>query len=218
VPYEYCCFVSYPHGQDDVLVPFVNDFVTGLEREIKTQTYKKVWSDKFLKGGHRVDEEIGPDLCKSACMILFYTPLYFDTEHTYCARELKAMQDLEEQRMQTIKDKGKGLIIPVILRGVKRFPSSLKEKRKYWDFSRKLLNKPDDKIQEMYAQEISEIAEYILDQCDLLEQDTQQVAHNCETYRLPSAEDAKTFVEIVIGKKIVAVPMEFPVRPSETDS
>jgi hypothetical protein len=150
-------------------------------------------------------------------MILFYTPLYFDTEHTYCARELKAMQDLEERRLQTLKDKGKGLIIPVILRGVKRFPPSLKETRKYWDFTKKLLNKPDDKIQEMYAQEISEIAEYILDQCDLLEQDTKQLPHDCEAYRLPSSEDAKTFVETVLGKRIVEVPMEFPVRPSEPE-
>ena len=216
--YEFCCFVSYPHGQDDVLVPFVNDFVIGLETEIKTQTYKKVWSDKFLKGGHRVDEEIGPDLCKSACMILFYTPLYFDTEHTYCARELKAMQDLETERLRTLQDKGKGLIIPVILRGVKRFPLSLKETRKYWDFSRKLLNKPEDKIQEMYALEISEIAEYILDQCDLLEQDAKHLPHDCEAYRLPSAQDAKTFVETVLGRKIVEVPMEFPVRPAEPAS
>src|ERR1700743_854624 len=134
--YDYCCFISYPHGQDNVLVPFVEDFVSGLELEIKAITRKKVWTDyNFLKGGNRLDEEVGPGICKSVCMILLYTPLYFDCDHTYCAREFKAMQDLETKRMAVLADKGKGLIIPIVLRGEKRFPKALSEKRLYYKFT-----------------------------------------------------------------------------------
>ncbi len=130
--YDYCCFVSYPRGQNNEMVPLVEDFVAGLEKEIKLQIRKDVWIDyKFLKGGTRLDQEIGPTICKSACMLLIYTPLYFDTEHTYCARELTAMQQLEEKRLSLLRDKGKGLIIPVIIRGEKRFPKALSENRLY---------------------------------------------------------------------------------------
>src|SRR5688572_26629049 len=115
MPYEYCCFISYPHGQNNVLVPLIKKIVEALEKEIGTQIRQEVWLDsKFLQGGHIIQDEIGARLCKSACMILFYTPLYFDSEHLYCARELKAMQYLEERRLKLLKEKGNGLIIPVI--------------------------------------------------------------------------------------------------------
>jgi hypothetical protein len=211
--YEYCCFISYPHGQDDVLVPFVDDFVKGLEIEIGALTRKKVWIDKkFLKGGFRLDEEIGPDLCKSACMILLYTPLYFDAEHNYCARELKAMQDLEERRLATVKDKGKGLIIPVVLRGEKRFPATLSNQRLYYKFTDIEFNNPLDIIRVKYATEIREIAEYIVDRCEQLDEMAGKDPHDCEAYCLPSPDDARKFVENVLGKKIADVVVPFVVR------
>jgi hypothetical protein len=211
--FEYCCFVSYPHGQDDVLVPFVDDFVKGLETEIKAQTRKKVWIDyKFMTGGYRLDQEIGPDLCKSACMVMLYTPLYFDEEHTYCARELKAMQELEERRLLPLKDKGKGLIVPIILRGPKKFPKVLSDKGLYYDFTDIELNDPTEKIRVRYAKEIREIAEYIIDRCDCLDEVADSLPVDCDKYCLPSVGDAKLFVETVLGKKITSVAVPFVVR------
>lgn len=216
---EYCCFISYPHGQDNVLVPFVDDFVAGLEKEIFAQTRKRVWIDyKFLKGGYRLDEEIGPDLCKSACMILIYTPLYFDAEHTYCARELKAMQDLEEQRLKLLKDRGKGLIIPIILRGEKRFPKALSEKRLYYKFTDIEFNNPTEKIRVKFAKEIKEIAEYIIDRCELLDEVANKIPHDCDKFDLPSPDDAKKFVEEVLGKRIIDVAVPFVIRTEESPS
>jgi hypothetical protein len=217
--FDYCCFVSYPHGQDDVLVPFVNDFIDGLKTEIYAQTRKKVWSDyEFIKGGFRIDEQIGPDLCRSACMILLYTPLYFDTEHTYCARELKAMQGLEEERLQLLKDKGKGLIVPVILRGRSRFPKTLSEKRLCYEFTDIEFNNPAEKIRVKYAKQIKEIAEYIAERCELLDEIAAQLPHDCDKYSLPSLSDAKEFVETVLKKNITEVAVQFVVRKEETSS
>jgi len=214
--FDYCCFVSYPHGQGDVLVPFVNDFVDGLKTEIGAQTRKKVWIDyEFIKGGYRLDEEIGPDLCRSACMILLYTPLYFDTEHTYCARELKAMQELEEQRLQLLKDKGKGLIVPVILRGQKRFPKALSEKRMCYEFTGIEFNNPEEKIRVKYAKQIREIAEYIVERCELLDEIAGSLPADCEKFCLPSPTDAKAFVEMVLKKAITEVAVQFVVRTEE---
>jgi hypothetical protein len=218
--YEYCCFISYPHGQDDVLVPFVKELVKGLELEIYSQTRKRVWIDyEYLKGGSRLDQEIGPDICKSACMILIYTPLYFDTEHVYCARELKAMQDLEEKRLLLLKDKGKGLIIPVVLRGEKRFPTSLSDQRLFYKFTDIEFNDPSDKIREKYAKEIKEIAEYIVDRCIYLDEVADNMPHDCDTFALPTMEEAKKFVQKVLGKDITEVAVPFVVRtqPAATE-
>jgi|SRR5215213_7228254 len=207
--FDYCCFISYPHGQDDVLVPFVNDLVEGLKIEIGAQSRKKVWIDyEFLRGGYRLDEEVGPGLCKSACMILIYTPLYFDTDHTYCARELKAMQDLEEKRLCLLRDKGKGLIIPIILRGEKRFPEALKEKRLYYRFTDIEFNNPE-KIRVKYAKEIKEIADYIMDVCEMLDEAAGKTPHDCAKYCLPSLDDAKRFIEVVLKRKIAEVVVPF---------
>ena len=212
--FEFCCFISYPHGQENVLVPIVNDFVDGLKREIGALDRRPLWFDQVLTGGRRIDDAIGSGLCKSACMIMLYTPLYFDEEHVYCARELKAMQELEEERLRTLQDKSFGLIIPVILRGEKRFPEAMK-KGKFYDFTKFLFNSPSDKIREKYAAQIAEIAAYIIERCDALEAAEKDPAHNCDAYPLPSIEAAKEFVEKVLDKKIVEVTYAFPGRTVE---
>jgi hypothetical protein len=201
--FEYCCFISYPHGQENVLVPCVEDFVIGLEKEIYSLTRRKLWIDyKFLKGGSRHDHEIGPGLCKSACMILIYTPLYLDAEHMYCARELKAMQDLEQERLKLLTDKSKGLIIPIILRGEKRFPDVLRRERLYYNFTDIEFNNPMDVIRVKYAKQIKEVAEYIVHRCEVLDQVFPGVSHNCDGYTLPSGEAAKRYVESVLGTPV----------------
>jgi hypothetical protein len=151
-------------------------------------------------------------------MILLYTPLYFDAEHNYCARELKAMQDLEERRMATCKDKGKGLIIPVVLRGEKRFPAALSNQRLYYKFTDIEFNNPEDVIRVKYATELREIAEYIVDRCELLDEMAAKDPHDCEQYCLPSSDEARKFVETVLGKKIADVVVPFVVRAEEPAS
>lgn len=213
MPYEYCCFVSYPHGQNNVLVPLVQKIVEALKKEIGAQIRKEIWLDAdFLQAGQLLDDEIGSKLCKSACMILFYTPLYFDTEHIYCARELKAMQLLEEQRLKLLKEKTNGLIIPIILRGEKKYP--LGKRWKYYSFTDIEMNDPIEQIPIKYAREIRSIAEYIIDRCAELDEVLASNPYDCSQYFLPSAEEAKEFVETVLKKKILDVQVSFVGRVS----
>jgi len=213
--FEYCCFISYPHGQENALVPIVTDFVEGLKNEIGAQDRRPLWFDKILTGGRRLDAAISAGLCKSACMIMLYTPLYFDAEHAYCARELKAMQDLEEERMKFLSDKTYSLIIPVILRGEKKFPEVMKQRR-YYDFTDHLFNSRSVKIRQKYAADIKTIAGYILDRCDALDAVGNSLQHDCEKYCLPSLEVARAFVEDVLGKTIVKIADSFPGRKDST--
>ncbi len=210
--FDFCCFISYPHGQDDVLVPFVKDFVEGLSKEVKSQSRTPIWIDyQYLKGGSRIDGKIAPSLCKSACMIVFYTPLYFDAEHTYCARELRAMEKLEEARLAHLKDKGDGLIITVILRGAKKFPKALEAKRKYYRFDDIDLSDPADKIQVRYASKIREIAEYILERYDSLVEVAGDIKQDCDQFCLPSEEETREYIAKLLGRKEKPVPADpFP--------
>lgn len=209
--FEFCCFVSYPHGQDNVLVPFVDDFVSGLSKEIYAQTRKKIWIDyKFLTGGVRVNEKIGQGICKSACMIVFYTPLYFDAEHTYCAQEFRAMELLEEERLLHLGDRGHGLIITVILRGAKRFPKVLGQKRKFYRFDDIELNDPEDKIQVRYAAELKEIAEYIIERNESLDEVMQHLKRDCDEFCLPGEEEVREYIRTVLRKDVAAPADPFP--------
>lgn len=218
MPFEYCCFISYPHGHNDVLVPRIEDFVAGLEQEIYAVSRKKIWVDvRNLQGGSRLNGTIGPELCKSACMILIYTPLYFDAEHTYCARELTAMHQLEEQRMKLLGDPGNGLIIPIILRGKKEFPKVLQD-RGFHDFTDILLSNPDDKIRVKHAEKIKKIAEYVIERCNHLEKVAPHLTQDCQEFRLPSSEDAKKFVEQVLEHEISDVAVPFVLRSSKSAS
>jgi len=189
----------------------VQDFVEGLKIEIGAQSRKRVWFDQILTGGQWVDEAIGAGICRSACMIMFYTPLYFDEAHTYCARELKAMQDLEQDRMQFVADKSRGLIIPIILRGEQRFPAIMKH-RLFYDFTQHLFTSRRVKIREKYARQIQEIASYVLNQCDSLDAAGNSLQHNCDKFCLPSVDAAKAFVQTVLQRSIVEVADSFPGR------
>lgn len=216
MPLLYSCFISYPHGQDNVLQPFVEDFAKGLKNEIYAQTRKEVWTDfSRLQGGHLLNEKLAPDLCKSVCMIVLYTPLYFDVEHTYCAREYRAMELLEEKRLRFLKErvnKGNGLIIPIILRGEKRFPRVIKDKRQYYRFDDIDLADPEIKIRRRYAPQIREISEYIVEWCARLDALPPDACGDCDDFLLPNELEARKYVENVLGHHS---PMPFPGRGTE---
>ena len=207
--FEYSCFISYPHGQENVLVPIVEDFVKGLRQELGAQDRRPVWFDQTLTGGRRLDPAVGMGLCKSACMIMLYTPLYFDEEHTYCARELKAMQDLEKERMKFLADKTSSLIIPVILRGEKRFPDAMKQTL-YYDFTQIFFNSRSINVRQKYAKELRKIADYIKERLDSLDAVGGALKHDCDNHCLPTIEVARSFVKDVLGKSIVTVSDSFP--------
>lgn len=213
---KFSCFISYPHSQKKVLAPYLENLVDGLEREILSQTDMTVFVDKDLGAGTRLDREIGANLCQSACMILFYTPLYFATEHIYCARELLAMKGLEEQRMNFLPDKNRGLIIPIVIRGAERFPLALKNELLYEDFTGIEFNDPAVMLRVRYSKEIRKVAQYIINRCEqLAEVPDDHLPRNCESFCLPHPDEARQFVKRVLGKEIVDNPVSSPFRTGD---
>jgi hypothetical protein len=95
------------------------------------------------------------------------------------------MQGLEEKRLEVLKDKGQGLIIPIVLRGEKRFPAALSQERLYYSFTDIQFNNPVDKLRVKYAEQIKEMAEYIVERCFKMDEVADQLPHDCDTFALP---------------------------------
>lgn len=205
--YEYFCFVSYPHGKRDAIKHKVEDFIAGLERELALFTpsdKKSVYydsGDDGLAGGVDIGSELGRNLCKSVCLVFIYAPVYFDKKNLNCARELKAMHDLEQERLGQITRTTKGLIIPVIFGGLSRFPKSLQSRfyRDLTDIS--FANTRRNMISTKFSKQIKEIAQYIADRCYEFDQIKKDIWKKCDNFPLPSEKDAMEYVEKVFGNE-----------------
>ncbi|MHC2282160.1 ASC-1-like (ASCH) protein [Bradyrhizobium diazoefficiens] len=117
---------------------FVKAFVRQLRKQLKwwLPDAPIFFDEDGLKVGDRFNEELAFQLCRSACMVMFFSPLHFDVLHPYCALEYRAMLLLEEQRLgAAVADlRNKGLIFPVVFRGLECLPSEIIDSRGYENF------------------------------------------------------------------------------------
>ena len=131
------CFISYRHTDADSQL-FVKAFVRQLRKQLNLwlPNAPVYFDEAGLKVGDLYNEELADELCRSVCMVMFFLPLHFDTNHPYCALEYKAMLDLEQKRLgQGVADlRNKGLIFPVVYRGLDDLPAEIKDTRNYENF------------------------------------------------------------------------------------
>src|SRR5216117_660222 len=120
-----------------------------------------------LNGGDFYNEAFARALYESVCMILIYQPNYFDQAHPYCAREYRAMCELERERLALLPpmEQTHGLIIPCVLRGEDAIPQELASTRHYEDFSKFMLVDAEMSTHPLYAQNIRRLAHYIDQRC-----------------------------------------------------
>jgi hypothetical protein len=132
------CFISYRHTGDPDADKFVQAFYAQLKKQVAIcmPGVPIFFDEKGLKIGDKFNQEIAYQLCRSACMVLVYSPLYFDNNHPYCALEYLAMLDLEKRRLGTIANdlRNKGLIFPVVIRGLEDLPDEIKGQRQFEKF------------------------------------------------------------------------------------
>jgi len=145
-----------------------------------------------LKGGDFYNEALAKALCHSVCMIMVFTPTYFDKKHTFCAREFMAMQDIEKRRLELIGRCGNhGLIIPIIFRGKDYLPQFISNKRQCYFFDNYYLTKGDENIlatSREFSIMIRDIAGYIFQRYNELKY-VWDGSKECNEFRLPSEED-----------------------------
>ncbi|WP_234683515.1 toll/interleukin-1 receptor domain-containing protein [Bradyrhizobium monzae] len=133
------CFVSYRHTKDPDAHVFVKAFVRQLKRQLMwlLPNAPIFFDEEGLKVGDSFNAELAYQLCRSACMVMFFSPLHFDLRHPYCALEYRAMLRLEKQRLgaAVVDLRNKGLIFPVVFRGVECLPSEIVSTRHYENFN-----------------------------------------------------------------------------------
>ena len=91
------------------------EFVEALEERIQfyLTVNRSIYRDKDLrsKPGIPYPQELSTQLCESVCMIAVLVPDY--QESSWCKAEWKAMEELEQQRLD--KPERRELIIPVLV-------------------------------------------------------------------------------------------------------
>lgn len=164
--FKHACFISYRHGQGELIRGFLDQFSSALKSELELRLAVSVYFDTDrLHAGAVLNSNLALALCESVCMIMIYTPRYFAEDSTYCSREFLAMQAIAEKRQALLQSSQlNSFIVPVVLRGTDSFPNKIFGSSPviYSDFSRFSLS--DRKIlkNSSYFSEVQKIADHIV--------------------------------------------------------
>ncbi len=199
MPLKNACYISYRHGQHELMKEFTTDFCAALCSELEPMLYHSgVYLDhERLRGGDFYNSALAKNLYESATMVMVYTPTYFDGEYTYCAREYSAMLALEEERLNRLRSIGRGnhgLIIPIVLRGSRYLPEEIKGRRQYYNFEAFQLGGRRLSRHPRFAPVIREIAAYICERHQELSALPDEAFLGGEGFNLPGETEIAPFL------------------------
>jgi hypothetical protein len=201
MPLRNACFISFRHGDQELTQRFISELHKGLLGELETQFGRDVGvflDNARLRGGDLFNEAIAEHLCESTCLLIVYTPSYFDLKYSYCAREYKAMVELERQRLGMLGqgiDQTHGLIIPVVFRGENTMPPEIRKNRLCYDFADFLMVGRALNKHKKFAATLRDMAEYIAERHRTI---SALVPSNCAGFRLPNEVDIRAWLTSVI--------------------
>jgi hypothetical protein len=189
MPFQYSCFISHRnHDQNALADRFIDDLCDALRNELSMMTDADIFVDrKGMRGGQFIDPTLSHALCMSACMVVVYTPVYFDLKKTYCAREYRAMEALETERLKRVATplaKQSGLIFPIILRG--SLPNEIHQKRHFFDFKQFSLIQRAISKNPKFEPAIRSLAEEICNRIEMLKAGDQDFTCDCEKFQFPT--------------------------------
>jgi hypothetical protein len=208
--FRYACFISYRAGDRQSESPYTVTLIKGLRDHLSyelqlllDEDVSQVFVDWHrLQGGDFFNAKLARALCQSVCMLAIYTPTYFSLKHPYCAREYRAMEQLERQRFRAIKRNGdaeSGLIIPLVLRNKKGLPTAIRDKRHFYDFEDFLQG--DNQITKPagYFTAIKEIASYIAERYWELSAEP-RTSGDCSAFDFPSEAQVRPWLRNLTGR------------------
>ena len=203
------CFISYRHTGDTEAHKYVQSFVKNLTIHLRCYLPNAdiYFDEKMLKVGDFYNQELASELCRSACMVLFYSPCHFDLAHPYCAREYQAMLTLERRRLgKGITElKNKGLIYPVIFKGLDYLPDEIKEKRHYERFDDIVIVEKDFDSKKAHIK-IEALAREIYKTYDALKRASAFDDEDCETFKFPDVTTIKPWLKNIVSTRVQLMP------------
>ena len=187
--FEYACFISYSHAKQDLVRGFIGQFKAALEASLDPLVDLPVYFDQDrLQGGYLYNEALASALCQSACMVAVYSPVY--ERRPYCGREFEAMVRLEAQRLAIAGvARGRGLIIPVVLRGFEDLPPRIKDLRHAVDFSQFTLADKAMLRNRQFVSKVESIAQEIYHHCQALQPVEAAACSDCAAFLLPAEHE-----------------------------
>jgi hypothetical protein len=198
------CFISYRHTGDPEAHKFVQCFVKILKKQLAfcLPNVPIYFDEDGSKVGDFYNEEIAYQLCRSACMVMFFSLCHFDLGHPYCAFEYKAMLDLEQRRLgETEKDlRNKGLIFPIVFRGLEYLPSEIAGSRHYENFDH-IVTELDFEQRDCQAK-IKNLCYEICKRYIGLWNAGVLHNHDCKEFRFPNKDDIMPWIEAVAPLKL----------------
>jgi hypothetical protein len=195
MPLQHACFISYRHGQHSLMKRFVDDLYEALASELETLVDLRIFRDQLrLEGGDFYNQALAKGLCESVCMIMIFTPTYFSSEHSYCAREYAAMKLLEQERL--LDGQQHGLIIPVVLRGFEQLPEEIKSQRQAYKFEHFFLSEQRLVKNRNFNLEIKKMADYIAARC----RELQNISRDCGDFEMPDEAAVQDLLSRVSGR------------------
>jgi len=114
------------------------------------------------------------------------------------------MENLEEERLLKLglpRNEQHGLIIPLVYRGDKKLPPSIKNTRQYYLFETYQISGRDNLDNPDYAEKIREIAEYIEERCEELQMIEEDVCGCCDTFEFPKESGISGWLEGMLPPK-----------------
>jgi hypothetical protein len=197
MPFKYSCFLSYRASSQ----PAVHKLYAAFSEELAAQSALlmpdlDVYIDRDrISGGDFFADRLAHALCHSVCMIVLFSPYYFDRGHTYCAREYAGMLALEEgrrARCSRLVSNGYGLIIPVLIRG--SLPHPLERERHSYSLADELLAARD--LQRRASRSVlNRIAHDAYLRYEALRCDGVDPADTCSDFTLPTEGDVAALVD-----------------------
>jgi hypothetical protein len=201
MPFRYACFVSYRHGQHQAVRDTVLRFRESLAGELAHWLSDlPVYLDEGrLQPGNLYNEALATALCQSVCMVMLFTPTYFDSIHRYCAREYHGMLALERHRLAFLEEEHRqnGLIIPIVIRGEDYLPSEISNRRSYRNFEKFLRGHRDMSRHPDYSTAIRDLAEYITARHAIMRPMGEEICKGCDTFSLPHGEELDDWLQTV---------------------
>ena len=201
------CFISYRHTSEDSQ-KFVRAFVREFRKQLGLMLPNApvFFDESGLKVGDLYNEELANELCRSACMVIFFLPHHFDINHTYCALEYKAMLELEKQRLGHEIDglHNKGLIFPVVYRGLSDLPAEIKASRNYPNLQ-PLIHERDFRRRECHK-DLRTLADQVSDRYRTMTNAGIIKPEPCMDFRFPQIETIREWLEKVSPVKAFSMP------------
>jgi hypothetical protein len=192
--FKHTCFISYCHGQYDLVKSFIEQlsraFRIYLERHMDIDDNSMYIDEERLKPGYKYNEALAQAICESLCMIVVYSPRY--EHHPYCLREFTAMERIEEKRKALLgpKGNGKGFIIPIILGGEGDLPPKIKNSIHYYNFSKFTLASTEIRRNKDFIPDIERICLVIHELCRALAPLHQTLEDiDCTSFQLPGKHE-----------------------------